>query len=258
MERLFVVALTECLKIRRSKVFIISMIAISMMPLICALFMLLSMHPEIALKSGLITQKAKLFAATDGASYLSLISKMISVGGVIIIGFVTSWIFGREYSDSTAKDLLALPIPRSMVVLGKFIAVFLWSVLLAALAFSLAICFGLLIGTPGFDSRLLLSNLDTYAIATLMVIILSTPIAFFACWGRGYLPPLCFLIFVLFLGNVIGSLGHGAYFPWIIPALYAGLAGAVTLSPASFIIVAATGLAGAMATIAWWRYVDQK
>jgi ABC-type transport system involved in multi-copper enzyme maturation permease subunit len=43
----------------------------------------------------------------------------------IVIGFafVTSWVFGREYSDRTVKDLLALPAPRSSIVLSKFIVV---------------------------------------------------------------------------------------------------------------------------------------
>jgi hypothetical protein len=30
-------------------------------------------------------------------------------------------VFGREYSDRTVKDLLALPIPRTLVVAAKFI-----------------------------------------------------------------------------------------------------------------------------------------
>jgi ABC-2 type transport system permease protein len=36
-------------------------------------------------------------------------------------------VFGREYSDRTLKDLLALPTLRSAIVLAKFVVVASWS-----------------------------------------------------------------------------------------------------------------------------------
>ena len=47
--------------------------------------------------------------SADWNSYFGILTQSIGVGGVLIFGFVASWIFGREYSDGTAKDLLALP-----------------------------------------------------------------------------------------------------------------------------------------------------
>jgi len=46
--------------------------------------------------------------------------------GLIGFAFVTGWVFGREYSDRTVKDLLALPTPRLSIVLSKFIVVAIW------------------------------------------------------------------------------------------------------------------------------------
>lgn len=258
MNRLFIVVFTECQKIRKSKIFIISVISTVLLPLVCGLFTLIAMHPDLAHKSGLITQKARIISVADWPSYLSLISQMISVGGIILFGFITSWTFGREYSDGTAKDLLALPFPRSIVITAKFISVALWSAFLAISAFLVATIIGLLISVPGFDIQVYIANVGTYVVCCLIVIFLSPPVAYFACFGKGYLPPLGFLIIALFVGNIMATMGHGEYFPWSIPGIYSGVAGVVNLSLISFIIIFFTGLIGAAATYVWWRYADQK
>ena len=71
---------------------------------------------------------------TDWSSYLMTISQVISVGDC------SFWIysildFGREYSDKTMIDLLALPIRRDTIVLSKFIVIALWSYILSILLF---------------------------------------------------------------------------------------------------------------------------
>jgi ABC-2 type transport system permease protein len=52
--------------------------------------------------------------------------------------------------------------------------------------------------------------------------------------------------------------GWGEYFPWAIPALYAGAGGAPTvLGPVSYGLIAATALGGLGATLLWWHTADQ-
>ncbi|WP_083585685.1 ABC transporter permease [Clostridium kluyveri] len=182
MNALFTVVLTECLKIRKSKIFYISVISFLFLPLVCSLFMFIAMHPDLAQKSGIITQKAKIISVAGWQSYLGLISQMISVGGIILFGFITSWTFGREYSDGTIKDLLALPLARSIIITAKFISVILWSTFLAITAFLVATIIGVLISIPGFNMQIYLINAGTYSVCSLIAIFLSSPIAYFACF----------------------------------------------------------------------------
>jgi ABC-2 type transport system permease protein len=82
--------------------------------------------------------------------------------------------------------------------------------------------------------------------------------AFVACWTRGYIAPIGFLIVTLVLGNFIGMLGFGPYYPWGIPALYAiKEVESAHLAVASIIILTMTSIAGLIATLMWWRYADQ-
>ncbi len=62
---------------------------------------------------------------------------------------------------------------------------------------------------------------------------------------------------VIVLGNVVAIAGWGAYFPWAVPALYAGLAGRENLELASYLLVFLMGLAGMAGTYLWWKFADQ-
>src|SRR2546425_633804 len=103
----------EALKVRRSKVLWISALGISLAPLMGGLFMLIFKNPEWARSAGLISTKAELTMATaDWPTYFGLLAQATAIGGFLIFSVVTIWVFGREYSDGTAKDLLALPTSR--------------------------------------------------------------------------------------------------------------------------------------------------
>src|SRR5699024_12695086 len=73
---------------------------------------------------GFISTKAQIAGEATWPSYLNLYAQIIAVGGIFVFGFVNSWIFGREYADNTIKDLLALPYPRAVIVLAKFVTSF--------------------------------------------------------------------------------------------------------------------------------------
>ena len=69
--------------------------------------------PERERQMGLVGAKAQVIGgAADWPSFIDLILIMLSVGGLIIFGFIFVWIFGREFTDKTVYDLLSLPTSR--------------------------------------------------------------------------------------------------------------------------------------------------
>jgi hypothetical protein len=81
---------------------------------------------------GLLGDKAELSgAAADWPGYLALLAQAAGVAGFLIYGMTTIWLFGREFSDHTAKDLLALPTSRTAIVSAKFTLAATWTMLLA-------------------------------------------------------------------------------------------------------------------------------
>ena len=246
----------EFLKFRRTKVFPVSVVVLIFITLICGFIMYVSLHPEIAQKAGLIGEKAKLFPNADWPSFLSLLAEMAAMGGAILFGFVASWVFGREYSDKTAKDLLAQPVSRSSVVTAKFLIVALWSLILIVAMAAAGILAGFLAGLPGWSPEAASHGVVILITSALLELPLAGCVAFFASAGKGYLLPLGFVLLTLVLANLSGMLGFGEYFPWAMPGLYSQDPGSV--SAAGYVVLAATSLLGLAGTFAWWRYADQK
>jgi hypothetical protein len=155
--------------------------------------MLILKDPEMAQRMGIISTKAQIAGTADWPSYLGLLAQAVAIGGLIIFGFVSSWVFGREYADRTIKDLLALPIFRTSIVIAKFILVFLWCLLLSTFVFGLGLLVGRAVAIPGWPYETLIRGLRVFAVCSLLTISLSPPVALLASVGRGYLPPLVLL-----------------------------------------------------------------
>jgi ABC-2 type transport system permease protein len=234
------------------------MLALLIVPFMGGFFMFVLKDPDLAKKIGVISSKAQLVGTADWPTFLGLLTQAISIGGLLVFGFVTSWIFGREYSDRTIKDLLALPISRSVIVLSKFIVVLLWCLLLAMLVFALGLVVGNAVVIPGWSPDLVSQGFSIFITCTLLTIMLSTPVAIFASVGRGYLSPLSFVVFTLVLAQIVAATGYGQFFPWSIPALASGVAGnnSAILENYSIVIVLITSGVGLISTAFWWRHAD--
>ena len=248
----------ELLKARKSKMIWITAGAFTIAPLVGAFFMFVLKDPELAQRAGLLGAKAQIAGEAAWPAYLSLLAQMIAIGGVFIFGFVTSWLFGREYADRTMKDLLALPNRRAATAGAKFITAFLVNGLLSFYVTVLGILLGFAVGLPGWSGEVFRHGTAVIAVSAALTISASTPVAFIACLGKGYLAPLGFVVLTVMLSQIIAAVGYGDYFPWSVPALFSGVTGTeAALSPISLTVVAGTCLAGLFGTLAWWRYADQ-
>lgn len=262
MKILFTTLWVEYLKTRKSKIFWATILFFLFVSSMMGLLMFVQIHPEISGKLGMIGNKASMlrFGEPNWENYLTLLILGISSVGLIGIGFVTSWVFGCEFSEHTVKDILALPISRTSIVFSKFIVVVIWSIILALIYFVTGLLIGLVIGLPGWSVVIAYQFAFKYFVTSLFILLLSTPVAFLASYSRGYLVPLGFVILTLILANFVGMVGLGPYFPWAIPGLYGtpDLTDDLQLNIASYIILICTFLVGLYGTIAFWRYADQK
>ena len=127
----------EIKKVQRSKAFWISILSFSFFALIAGLFVFILKNPELANRLGLIGDKAEIFGGTaDWPGLFDLVLLMASIGSLIIFGFIFVWIFGREHSDKTIYDLLALPTSRTTIVSAKLITASGWSIALILLVYN--------------------------------------------------------------------------------------------------------------------------
>ena len=251
---------TELLKARRSKVPLLAAIGLTLAPLMDGLFMFIMKDPERAREMGLLSVKAQMAMSTaEWTTFFSVLSQAIAIGGVMVFSIVTAWIFGREFSDHTAKDLMALPASRENIVLSKLLVVAGWALAVTLWIFAVGLLIGSLVNIPGWTTQLAWKSFADVLVTAAMTLLLMTPVAWIASMGRGYLPPLGFAVLTIFFAQIIAATGWGDWFPWAVPALFSGAAGprAELLGVHSYILVVLAGIAGIAATFHWWRTADQ-
>jgi ABC-2 type transport system permease protein len=250
----------ETLKMMRSKVPLFTALGFSMAPLAGGLFMIILKDPEAAKAMGLISAKAQLMVGVaDWTAFFGLITQAVAAGGLILFSIVTIWIFGREFSDHTVKELLALPTSRETIVTAKFIVILVWSFAMTLFIFGVGLVVGTLVVIPGWSAELIRTSFMNILGSAALTLPLMSLVALVASAGRGYMPPFGWTIFTMVLANIAAVMGWGDWFPWAIPGIFSGAAGpeASQLGLHSYLIVIITGSIGLVATYYWWRNADQ-
>jgi ABC-2 type transport system permease protein len=250
----------EIQKVRHSKTLWISALGFILLALVSGLFMFILKNPELAHRLGLMAAKAQLLGGSaDWPSFINQLLLMMSVGSLIIFGFIFVWIFGREFGDKTYFDLLSLPVSRPTIVLAKLLTGAVWCLTLLILVYAVALGLGAGLQLPGWSVSVAVNGLEHLLVSGGLTILLVIPFSLIACITRGYLPAIGGLFLVLILAQVFNTLGYALFFPWAIPALYSGMAGGTAASPnlVSYVLVILVGLISALATGLWWQYADQ-
>jgi ABC-2 type transport system permease protein len=251
---------TETLKIFRSKVPLLTMIGFLVPPLVGGLFMIILKDPQAAKSMGLISTKAQLAAGVaDWPTYFNFLAQAEAVGGAILFSIVATWVFGREFSDRTVKELLSVPTSRETIVSAKFTVIAAWTLFLSLLSLSVGLIVGTRVDMPGWSMDLLQSASVDILGAGVFTILLLPFVAFVASAGRGFMAAFGWTIFTVFISQVSVIMGWGNLLPWAIPALFSGTAGprAEFLSPFSYVILFAASGIGLFITFYWWRNADQ-
>lgn len=260
MKNIRIAFIAECIKMRRSKIFWVTIGLFIFIPTMMGLLMLVAQHPEIAKKLGIVGTKAELFGENNWYGFLMMMNQLVATVGLIGFGFVTAWVFGREYIERTVTNILVLPVSREAIVIAKLVVVIAWCLMLVLVLLGAGLLMGKAINIPDWSVQVFSAFVRKYVLISVLTILLNTIVAFFASYGKGIILPLAFVIFILIMSQFVALVGWGPYFPWAIPGVLSVPEGTegMKIFFGSYLIVLITSLAGFFATIFWWRYADQK
>jgi len=259
MNAFFAAFWAESLKARRARITWLAAAGILMLPLAGGLFMMILKNPSQAQSWGLISAKAQLtVGVADWPSYFDMLFQGSAMGGAFLFALMTSWVFGREFSDHTAKEWIALPTPRSVIVCAKVLLLALWAALLAVLVIGVGLLVGWAVNIPGWTPELGGSAVRSILLTMALTFLLTPFTALAASWGRGYLPPMAWTILSVVLANILVLMGWGDWFPWSIPVMVSDMSGAgASAGLHSYVMIFLAFAVGLAATITWWQRADQ-
>jgi ABC-2 type transport system permease protein len=191
------------------------------------------------------------------AGYLGGLMQIYATAGMIGVGIVVGWCFGREYADRTVVSLYASATPRDSVATAKLVLLTVWAIAVGLAAVSVTWLLGLAtgLGMPDDDAWRTLARV---AALTVLSALLALPVAAAASVGRGYLPAVGGLLVLVVLAQVATIAGAGGWWPWSVAAVWAlgPEAGLPAVSAPHLLAVPAVALAGAVFTVWWWRHAE--
>jgi ABC-2 type transport system permease protein len=244
---------TELLKLKRSRITWLSMLGFALIPLVGTLFMAILKDPALGRKLGLLATKARWTAGSaDWPTYFSMIQQGAGVAGMILVGIITSYVFGREYNEGTAKNLLAIPVRRSWFVVGKIVVVSIWLACISLVFLLEAFVLGGVLGLPLYSPDLAVHCVETVLTTIGLALLLGPAFGWIAVASKGYLAPIGATIVAMLLGTIFGTTGWGKWFPWSIVPILGGAAGADAakeLGAGSFIVVVVVFVAGTISAM---------
>jgi ABC-2 type transport system permease protein len=251
---------TELLKLKRSRITWLSLLGFALIPLVGTLFLAILKDPALGRKLGLLATKARLAAGSaEWPTYFSMIQQGAGVAGMILVGIIGSYIFGREYTEGTAKNLLALPVRRSWFVIGKTAVACIWLACITLVFLLEAFALGAVLGLPSYSLDLAVRCVETVLATMGLALLLGPVFGWIAVASKGYLAPIGATFVAMFLGTVFGATGWGKWFPWSIVPILGGAAGpdaAKELGAGSFIVVASVFVAGILGAMIQMEKAD--
>lgn len=253
MKILFISFLAELNKLRRAKILWVTLLLFLLIPFMMSLLVWVARHPETAGASGVTADKATI---TSWPEYFKILLQGIAGIGLVGAGFVTSWLFGREFSDHTFKDIIALPVSRAHIITSKFILAMLWTSLLGVVFLFAGLLFGHIMGLGPLAPALFNKTCSTFFSSFALSLLLVTPVAFLAGYGKGVLLPLGFVILTVIFANLMGMINLAQYFPWAIPGIFA--VAPDKLNGISYCILLLTFVSGLAGTFLYWYRADHK
>lgn len=167
---------TEFLKLKRSKILFITILGALFVP-----FML-----DLGIAYQTFQDPATVFYFKDGFEVMKQFLFMLL--GVEVFAVVTAYLFGREYNERTLKSILITPISKAKYLCGKFIMLFIWTILLVLVSYFGMIAFGLVVGLEGLTYSVFSETIINYLYNGVLLFLTITPFAFFAIWIKSMIP----------------------------------------------------------------------
>lgn len=199
----------EFLKLKRSKIFIISILGGMVAPIMMFVDLI-----KIKLSS-----PDKVFTYSGMLDSTNLYT--IAIFGIVVYALIASYLFSREYTENTLKSILTIPVSKASFLASKFLMLYIWMMVLTLVSYftTILVC---VIGRVSDPSLyVLIDSLKEFLIGASLLFLVLSPFVFITIWLKSLMPPIIAAATIV-MGNVaLSNEDLGVLFPWSSPYLIA-------------------------------------
>lgn len=196
----------ELSKLKRSKMVLISMAGVLSTPLLM-LIQVLQTHfdkPDIAFTLADVY--------SDSVLYTMLLANMM------VYVAIAAFLFSREYSESTLKTILPIPLSRTRLLIGKFFTLLLWIMILTFVTWlGIFIVCGLyhsVFTLSGYSLLVAIGWLPKFLIGGVLMFLTASPFAFIVLKTKGFVAPMIGSAVIVMGSATLSNQAWGALYPW--------------------------------------------
>ena len=221
----------EFLKLKRSKIFLLSLIGAVLPPLL--MFIAVTSFGE-------------------GNSFEMLFTNvnmyMSAMFAVLIFAIIISYLFGREYNEHTLKTMLTIPISRGKFLLSKYLMFLVWIVILTIVTSLSTLIFGFTAGLDGFSLKLFVDSFAQLLYANVLLFLTFSPFVFVSLFITNMVPAMIGGAGLALVNLMVYGQNWAPFVPWVSPYLIASgeiaeYGASITVSYAIILVTFVIGLA---------------
>ncbi len=221
----------EFLKLKRSNIFLLSIIG-SILPPLLMFIAVIGFNEANSFD--------QLFANVN--MYMS------AVFAVLLFAIILSYLFGREYNEHTLKTILTIPISREKFLLTKYIMFLVWILILTVVTSISTLIFGFIAGLEGFTLKLFIDSFVELLYANVLLFLTFSPFVFLSLFITNMVPAMIGGATLTLVNLMIYGQNWAPLVPWVCPYLIASgeiaeYSTSISISYAVIIVTFLIGLA---------------
>lgn len=231
----------EFLKLKRSKIFLLSLMGAILPPLL--MFIAVTSFGE---------------GQTFEALFTNVNMYMSAMFAVLIFAIIISYLFGREYNEHTLKTMLTIPISRGKFLMSKYVMFLVWILILTVVTSISTLIFGFMAGLEGFTVKLFIDSFVQLLFANVLLFLTFSPFVFLSLFITNMVPAMVGGAALTLVNLMVYGQNWAPFVPWVCPYLIASgeIAEYSTSISVSYGIILATFIVGMVISYIYFTKKD--
>ena len=231
----------EFLKLKRSKIFLLSLLGAVLPPLL--MFIAVTSFDE---------------GQTFEALFTNVNMYMSAMFAVLIFAIIISYLFGREYNEHTLKTMLTIPVSREKFLASKYIMFLVWIVILTVVTSISTLAFGFAAGLDGFSLKIFADGFVQLLYANVLLFLSFSPFVFVSLFITNMVPAMVGGAGLALVNLMVYGQNWAPFVPWVCPYLIASgeIAEYTTSITVSYGVILATFVIGLVISYIYFTKTD--